>query len=107
MEGETAVRDFLLGVREEGGLHVAEDDGDAARWEKRCRGGFGADAGALLQPLTGFDVVEDLAGGCAEVGPLVGAVAVGLRGGIVRLWIGDAVRAWPFHALATVAEGRA
>ena len=52
MKGEAAVRDFLLAADEEGSFHVAEDDGDAARWgrdgEKRVPGGFGAEAGALF-----------------------------------------------------------
>lgn len=46
------MRDFLLAADEEGSFHVAEDDGDAARWgrdgEKRVPGGFGAEAGALF-----------------------------------------------------------
>ncbi|KAI7092096.1 hypothetical protein KC356_g57 [Hortaea werneckii] len=76
MEGEAAVRDFLLAAGEEGGFHS----------------------------LKGFDVVEEVAGGCAEVGPLIGAVAVGLGGEMVRIGIGDAVRAWSFRVLAMVGE---
>lgn len=81
------MRDFLLAADEEGGFHVAEDDGDAARWgwdgEKGVPGGFGAEARALLQSLVGFNVVEELARGLAEVVPLIEAVAVSLRARVV------------------------